>query len=154
MFEPLIWLVFCVFSRVVFLMACLYKHLWMLYFMQASCKWASKFDVFIWWWDNLIMWWHDRLQAGIVEACQFYINCLTLVLTWTKSYSRSSPFVPPHIFCKECSLVSCKPLSLYTPNRGAVMRVPWPWIKARHPVRGHGCFWLGSRGGHPLERAI
>ena len=31
--------------------------------------------------------------------------------------------------------------------------VPWPWIKASHPVRGHGCFRLGPRGGHPLERA-
>ena len=33
------------------------------------------------------------------------------------------------------------------------MMVPWPWIKARHPVRGHGCFRFGPRGGHPLERA-
>ena len=32
------------------------------------------------------------------------------------------------------------------------MMVPWPWIKASHPVRGHGCFRLGPRGGHPLER--
>ena len=137
-----------------FLMTCLYRHLWMLYFMQASCKWASKFDVFIWWWDNLIMWWHDRLQDGIVEAWQFYINYLTPVLTWIKSCSRSSPSVLPHVFCKEYGLVSCKPLSLYTPNRGAAMRVPWPWIKARHPVREHGCFRLGPRKGHPLERAI
>jgi hypothetical protein len=59
---------------------------------KASCKWASKLDVFIRWWNNLIMWWHDRLHAGFVGACQFYINCLTPVLTWIESCSRPSPF--------------------------------------------------------------
>ena len=125
----------------------------MLYFMQSKLRVSFDIDAFWWWWYNLIMWWHDRLQAGIVEACQFYINCLTPVLTWIKSCSCSSSSMLPHVFCKEYGLVSCKPLSLYTPNRGAVMRVLWPWIKARHPVRGHGCFRLGPRGGHPLERA-
>ena len=46
-----------------------------------------------------------------------------------------------------------QPFSWYTPSGVAGMRVPWPWIKTRHPVRGHGCFRLGPRGGHPLERA-
>src|SRR3954462_4161219 len=61
--------------------------------------------------------------------------------------------VLPHVFRKEYGLVSCKPLSWYTPKGEAGMMVPWPWIKASHPVRGHGCFRLGPRGGHPLERA-
>ena len=61
--------------------------------------------------------------------------------------------VLPHVFRKEYGLVSCKPLFWYTPKGEAVMMVPWPWIKASHPVRGHGCFRLGPRGGHPLERA-
>ena len=74
--------------------------------------------------------------------------------TWIKS--RFRPFslpVLPRVFRKGYGLVSCKPLSWYTPNREAMMRVPWPWIKASHPVRGHGCFRLGPRGGHPLKRA-
>ena len=60
-------------------------------------------------------------------------------------------FLPvlPLVFRKEYGLVSCKPFSWYTPNREAGMRVPWPWIKANHPVRGHGCFRLGPRGGAP-----
>ena len=34
------------------------------------------------------------------------------------------------------------------------MMVPWPWIKASHPVRGHGCFRLGPRGGVPLRARV
>ena len=34
------------------------------------------------------------------------------------------------------------------------MMVPWPWIKASHPVRGHGCFRLGPRGGAPLRARV
>ena len=61
--------------------------------------------------------------------------------------------VLPHVSRKGYCLVRCKPLPWYTPNGEAGMKVPWPWIKAFHPSRGHGCFWLGPRGGHPLERA-
>src|SRR3954465_3843646 len=61
--------------------------------------------------------------------------------------------VLPQVFRKGYGLVGCKPLSWYTPKGEVMMMVPWPWIKASHPVRGHGCFRLGPRGGHPLERA-
>ena len=93
-------------------------------------------------------------KMAVLKHASLMPNHLTPVLTWIKScYHPFLLFVLPHVFCKEYGLVSCKPLSLYTPNRGTMMRVPWPWIKARHPVRGHGCFRLGPRGGHPLERA-
>ena len=78
---------------------------------------------------------------------------LTSVSSWNKSHFHSFLPVLSHVFRKEYGIVSCKSFSWYTPNREAGMRVPWPWIKARHPVRGHGCFRLGPRGGHPLERA-
>ena len=67
------------------------------------------------------------MQAGIVEACQAYVDRLTPVSTWIKVMIPFVPFfVLPDVFCNEYGLVSCKPLSLCTPNRGAVMRVPWP----------------------------
>ena len=92
-------------------------------------------------------------KMAVLKHASLMPNCLTPGWTWIKSRYHPFPFVLPHVFCQEYGLVSCKPLSSYTPNREALMRVPWPWIKASHPVRGHGCFRLGPRGGHPLERA-
>ena len=98
-------------------------------------------------WDGMRMGkmavlWHASLMPGY----------LTSVSSWNKSHFHSFLPVLSHVFRKEYGLVSCKPFSWYTPNREAGMRVPWPWIKASHPVRGHGCFRLVPRGGHPLER--
>ena len=150
MFEPLIWWVFCMFAWVVIS--------WHVYMNSNKCyiackvsyTWASKLDVFKWWWDNLIMWWHDRLQAGIVVACQAYVNHLTPVLMWIRVMILFvSFFVLPHVCCNEYGLVSCKPLSLYTQNREAVMRVPWPWIKAVIRSGGMGVSGWDREGGTP-----
>jgi len=77
---------------------------------------------------------------------------LTSVSSWHNSHSHSFHPILSHVFRKEYGIVSCKSFSWYTPSGEAGMRVPWPWIKASHPVKGHGCFRLGPRGGHPLER--
>ena len=154
MFEPLIWWVFCMFAWVAIS--------WHVYMSIGNCYIACKVStsklqnsMSIWW---EITWSCGDMKGGkmvLLKHASLMPNHLTPMLTWIKSHYRSSPFcVLPHVFCKEYGLVGCKPLSLYTPNRGVVMRVPWPWIKAIHPVRGHGCFRLGPRGGHPLERAI
>ena len=85
-------------------------------------------------------------KMAVLKHASLMLNHLTQMSTWIKSHYHPFLFVLPHVFCKGYGLVSCKPLSSYTPNRGAGMRVPWPWIKASHPVRGHGCFRLGPRG--------
>ena len=100
---------------------------------------------------HVMAWGRVRWQCcGMPVLCQYI---------WLRCHRESNHipihFLPvlPHVFRREYGLVSCKPFSWYTPNREAGMRAPWPWIKARHPIRGHGCFRLGPRGGHPLESA-
>ena len=34
------------------------------------------------------------------------------------------------------------------------MRVPWPWIKASHPVRGAWVFPVGTERGAPLRARV
>ena len=153
MFEPLIWWVFCMFAWV--------ASSWHVYRSVDNCYIACKVtaselqnSMCIWW---EISWSCGDMRGGkmvLLKHASLMPNHSTPVSTWIKSRYRPFLFVIQHVFCKEYGLVSCKPLSSYTPNREAVMRVPWPWIKASHPVRGHGCFRLGPRGGHPLERAI
>ena len=104
----------------------------------------------------IFAWPCDGMRMGkmaVLWHASLMPDYLTSVSSWNKSLSHSFLLVLSHVFRKEYGLVSCKSFSWYTPNREAGMRVPWPWIKARHLVRGHGCFWLGPRGGHPLERA-
>ena len=57
--------------------------------------------------------------------------------------------VLPHVFRKEYGLVSCKPLSWYTPKGEAVMMVPWPWIKASIRSGGMGVSGWDREGGTP-----
>ena len=89
------------------------------------------------------------------QCCDMPVLCQIIWLPCHRETNHISihSFLLSHVFRKEYGIVSCKSFSWYTPSGEAGMRVPWPWIKARHPVRGHGCFRLGPRGGHPLERA-
>ena len=89
------------------------------------------------------------------QCCDMPVLCQIIWLPCHRETNHISihSFLLSHVFRKEYGIVSCKSFSWYTPSGEARMRVPWPWIKARHPVRGHGCFRLGPRGGHPLERA-
>ena len=153
MFELLIWWVFVARLHFRSFMACLWTLLWMLYFMQRSGKWVSEIHMLL---DTYL---HGHVMAwGWVrwQCCGMPVLCQSI---WLQCHRESNHipihFLPvlPLVFRKEYGLVSCKPFSWYTPSREAGMRVPWPWIKARHPVRGHGCFRLGPRGGHALERA-
>jgi len=104
----------------------------------------------------IFAWPCDGMRMGkmaVLWHASLMPDYLTSVSSWNKSHFHSFLPVLSHVFRKEYGIVSCKSFSWYTPSGEAGMRVPWPWIKARHPVRGHGCFRLGPRGGHPLERA-
>ena len=93
-------------------------------------------------------------KMAVLWHASFMPDYLTSVSSWNKSHFHSFLHVLSHVFRKEYGLVSCKSFSWYTPNREAGMRVPWPWIKACHSVRGHGCFRLGPRGGPPLRARV
>ena len=104
----------------------------------------------------IFAWPCDGMRMGkmaVLWHASLMPDYLTFVSSWHHSHSHSFHPILSDVFRKEYGIVSCKLFSWYTPNREAGMRVPWPWIKARHPVKGHGCFRLGPRGGHPLERA-
>ena len=108
-------------------------------FRKALCCWIHICKAMC----KMAVLWHASLMP----------DYLTSVSSWHHSHSHSFHPILSHVFRKEYGIVSCKSFSWYTPSGEAGMRVPWPWIKACHPVRGHGCFRLGPRGGHPLERA-
>ena len=93
-------------------------------------------------------------KMAVLKHASLMPNHLTPVSTWIKSRYHPFPFVLPHVFCKEYGLVSCKPLSSYTPNREAVMRVPWPWIKSQSSGQGAWVFLVGTERGAPLRARV
>ena len=134
-------------------MACWWTYRRMSCYLRQWGKWVSKIHE----WMDVSMHGHGLAWGWVRwQCCSMPVLCQTIWLQCqTVSVQFLSYFFPvlQHVFRKEYGLVSCKPLFWYTTKGEAVMMVPWPWIKASHPVRGHGCFQLGPRGGHPLERA-